>query len=122
LWKFFNPDMKIYIDSRIRDNVAVILKEGDKVVRSVTCHDPVEGVAEILKIENLQIQNIEKFELVNFPGSFTGLKIGAAAVNAFNFCLGKILSDKDIIIPNYGKEPNLTIKSFRLVGRHQLQN
>jgi hypothetical protein len=105
--------MVIFIDSRLRDNVVVTLKYKEKIVRSVNCYDPAEGVKQILDDCKLAVKDIEKFELVNYPGSFTGLKIGASAVNAFNFYLGNIKTEKDIVLPDYGKDPNITIRQPR---------
>ena len=100
--------MIITIDSRIRDSVIVELKDGNKTVLKKVGSDPVDLTKEILEEASIKLENVDKFELINLPGSFTGLKIGASAVNAFNYALGNIKSDKDIVLPNYGSEPNIS--------------
>ncbi|MFH2109581.1 MAG: hypothetical protein ABII16_03985 [Patescibacteria group bacterium] len=100
--------MIITIDSRIRDSVIVELKDCEKTIAKKVGSDPVDLVKEILEQANLKLKNIERFELTNLPGSFTGLKIGASAVNTLNLVLGNIKSSNDLVFPNYGSEPNIT--------------
>jgi len=102
--------MKIIIDSSKRDNIVITLKDGDSILEKVDCYNPTEGVSKILSLRGLKVADIEKFELEGTQGgSFTGLKIGASVVNAFNFANGKIKKDTDIVIPNYGMDPKITI-------------
>ncbi|MBU4381084.1 hypothetical protein L6255_02025 [Candidatus Parcubacteria bacterium] len=100
--------MIITIDSRIRDSVIVELKDSEKTILKKVGSDPVDLVKALLTESKLKLSNIEKVELVNLPGSFTGLKIGASAVNTLNLVLGNIKSSNDLVFPNYGSEPNIT--------------
>lgn len=100
--------MFITIDSRLRDSVIVELKDGDRIIAKKTGSDPADLVKAILEGASLKLTDIEKFELVNLPGSFVGLKIGASVVNAFNYALGNIKSSDNLVIPNYGSEPNIS--------------
>ena len=43
----------------------------------------------LLEKNNLQIKDIEYFGAVIGPGSFTGIRVGVASINAFCFALGK---------------------------------
>lgn len=99
---------KILIDSREREKNKISLFKDNRLVTEVEVKDIMTGLKNLLENQKLNVSNIEKFELVNEPGSFTGLKVGASIVNALNFANGKINSDTDIVIPNYGSNPNIS--------------
>ncbi len=105
---------KIYIDSakRYEKLVALYKTDGFGVAHEVAKEegdiDLVSTVAKILKQNNLKITDIAKFETNLGPGeSFTGLKIGVAIVNTFNWALHKTPLE-NLKIPEYGREPNIT--------------
>ncbi len=53
-------------------------------------------VDKLLKKYNLNIKNIDKIEVNTGPGSYTGLKVGAAIANALAFSLLKPVNSKDL--------------------------
>jgi tRNA A37 threonylcarbamoyladenosine modification protein TsaB len=69
--------------------------------------DVVSAIADLLKSHNLKPEDVF-LDYFEGPGdSFTGLKIGSAIANTFNFATGKIKSE-DAKLPNYGREPNIS--------------
>jgi tRNA A37 threonylcarbamoyladenosine modification protein TsaB len=79
-------------------------KEGD--------FDVVQIIADLLSAHNLKPEDIT-IDYFEGPGdSFTGLKVGSAIANTFNFATGKITS-KDVKLPNYGREPNISPRKNR---------
>jgi len=84
----------LYKDSEILDH-----KEGDI--------DVVQTIFEFLSAHKLKPEDVS-IDFLEGPGeSFTGLKIGSAVANTFNYATGKITS-KDVKLPNYGREPNIS--------------
>lgn len=69
----------------------------------------VQTIADLLSVRSLKPEDIF-IDYFEGPGdSFTGLKIGSAIANTFNFATGKITS-KDVKLPNYGREPNISVR------------
>jgi len=76
-------------------------KEGDL--------DVVSTIAQLLTNHNLKPEDVV-IDYFEGPGdSFTGLKIGSAIANTFNFATGKINS-AEAKLPNYGREPNISLR------------
>ncbi len=113
---------KIYIDTSDRFTSIVRLIEcsttndAGRVVDEISGDiDVVTAIKTILEKHNLAVDKISKFEMNEGPGSFTGLRIGAAIVNALNFTLGK--KDLKTVTPKYQPskfdlENSLTHKGF----------
>lgn len=101
--------LKIYIDTSERFAKKVVLKDADgHVVDEVLGDiDIVFELDKLLKKHNLTPKDIQIYEVNKGPGSFTGLKMGVTAANIFNWALGRA-QIKDLIYPEYGKEPNIT--------------
>ena len=103
---------KIYIDSSDRYKKEILLL-GDKyeILDAVSGDlDLTHEISLLLKKHSLTPQMISSYEINRGPGSFTGLKIGAAIANVFNWALGKKKID-ELVYPEYGKEPNIQAKS-----------
>lgn len=105
---------KIYIDSRLRKQTTVSLlkkyfifwlKKDSLTVEA----DPVDALAEILKKNKLGLDQITSFKAYPGPGSYTGLKMGHAVVNALNWVLKGTPALK-LPLPKYGSEPNITLR------------
>ncbi len=99
--------MKIYLDTRERYTKIVKWLDGQMVKDEiVTSGDILLAIQQLLTRNHLAIQQISHFVIHPGPGSFTGLRVGAAIANAFNFSKGMPL--EDLIIPQYGEEPKIT--------------
>lgn len=101
--------LKIYIDTSERYQKKLILKdENDNVVDEISGDiDVVFEMDKLLKKHNLTPKDINTYLVNKGPGSFTGLKMGVTVANIFNWALGKAKL-KDLVYPEYGKEPNIT--------------
>jgi tRNA A37 threonylcarbamoyladenosine modification protein TsaB len=101
--------LKIYIDTSQRYEKKVILRDDkDSVVDEVSGDiDVVSEVDKLLKKHKISPKDIQTYEVNKGPGSFTGLKIGVTVANIFNWALGRAQL-KDLVYPEYGKEPNIT--------------
>lgn len=104
--------LKIYIDSSQRDLKKVSLleiedgnqREVDFVEGSI---DIVGSIKDLLKRNKLELEDISEFVPMLGPGSFTGLKVGVTVANMFNWLLGR-KNLKNLDIPEYGGEPNIS--------------
>ena|SRR3972149_682880 len=106
----------IYIDTSDRYKKAIkLLKKGEngdeKVLDMVEGDfDVVEAVKNVLTRNKLSLEDVSEYKSNLGPGpSFTGLKIGAAIANVFNWALNK-KTIKELAYPDYGREPNITLK------------
>ncbi len=106
--------MKIYLDT---STAVCRLKIDDKAYEWEAGHEMAEGIFrfihEKLKESGGEWQDISEIVYFSGPGSFTGLRIGAAIVNALSHELKVPLFDHkgqkhDIILPEYGREANVS--------------
>ena len=104
----------MYLDTSTPET---ILKLDDKEYRWESGRDLAEKLHEFLRdklAENGKTwQDIEEITFMSGPGSFTGLRIGAAVVNALaselNIPLYNHKGEKvPLILPDYGREANIT--------------
>ena len=103
---------KIYIDTRFRKQTTVFLFEKTLIFwfkkDSLTVEaDPADALSEILRKNNLTLDQISSFKAYPGPGSYTGLKMGYSVVNALNWVLKGTPALK-LPLPKYGSEPNIT--------------
>lgn len=103
---------KICIDTRLRKQTTVSLFERKFIFwskkDSLTVEaDPADALSEILKKNNLGLDQISLFMAYPGPGSYTGLKMGHAVINALNWAL-KGTPAPELPLPKYGSEPNIT--------------
>ena len=106
--------MKLYLDT---STPTTILRLDDKEYTWESGRDLAEKLHEFLRdklAENDKTwQDIETITFMSGPGSFTGLRIGAAVVNALahelNIPLYNHRGEKvPIILPDYGRPANVT--------------
>lgn len=99
---------KIYLDTSKRYlNKFTLYKNNEILDHKEGDFDVVFTIGELLTKHQLKPEDvfIDYFE---GPGdSFTGLKVGSAIANTFNFATGKITST-EAKLPNYGREPNIS--------------
>lgn len=81
--------MKIYLDLSISKLSKVQLKDGGNVVDEVAGPNTLGLIDSLLKKHGLKLTDLEEVDSFPGPGSFTGLKVGAAIANTLNFALGK---------------------------------
>lgn len=100
---------KLYLDTADRDKRIVKLLKGSKIVSEIAGdEDEFVLINKILKSNKITIKEISEIGVNPGPGSFTGLKVGVSIANAFNYAKGNMKSWKDLILPEYGKEPNIS--------------
>lgn len=106
--------MKLYLDTSTPETV---LKLDDQEYKYTFANDLAEKLLEFIHdklAENRQTwQDITEIIFMSGPGSFTGLRIGAAIVNTLAHELKIPLYDHhhqkhDIIIPEYGRPANIS--------------
>ncbi len=85
--------MNLYINTQDKDTISVELKEEDTVIARVTDHNKYGSqvllplINQILKKNNITFKDLKSVEIETGPGSFTGLRVGAAVANALGFAL-----------------------------------
>ena len=106
--------MKLYLDTSTPETV---LKIDNKEYRYNFDHDLAEKLLQFihdkLKENGKDFKDISEITFMSGPGSFTGLRIGAAIVNTLASELDIPLYDHHgqklpIIIPEYGREANIS--------------
>lgn len=106
--------MKLYLDTSTE---TTILKLDDQVYEKTHGHDLAENLHQFIKdklAENGKTwQDLTEITFMSGPGSFTGLRIGAAVVNTLADQLKIPLYDhhgnkQPIILPDYGRPANIT--------------
>lgn len=106
--------MKLYLDTSTNKT---ILKLGEKTYEWDSGHDLAENLHSFIKSKldenNKSWHDIEQITFMSGPGSFTGLRIGAAVVNTLADQLKIPLYDHhgtkhQIILPDYGRPANIT--------------
>ena len=106
--------MKLYLDTSTSET---ILKLDNQEYRWQSGHDLAENLHKFIKEKldenNKTWQDITEITFMSGPGSFTGLRIGAAVVNTLADQLQIPLYDNNgtkhkIILPDYGRPANIT--------------
>ena len=88
--------MKLYLDTSQAKKVKVELIDKNKIVDSLTTDSPLDAIEKILKKNNLKVEDIEDIDFHKGPGSFTGLRVGAAVANTLNWALGRKFRSSEI--------------------------
>lgn len=106
--------MKLYLDTSTPET---ILKLNDQEYRYTFANDLAEKLLGFLHDKlaenNKTLKDITEITFMSGPGSFTGLRIGAAVVNTLASELNIPLYDhhgnkQQIIIPDYGRPANIS--------------
>jgi len=89
--------MKLFLNTSIAKRATASIIDGKgKIVSQVTTDSPLLAIEKVLKKANLKLTDINNFEAHPGPGSYTGLRVGAAIINALNFALGKKVRNVEI--------------------------
>jgi tRNA threonylcarbamoyladenosine biosynthesis protein TsaB len=93
-------EMILYINTKDRETIEVVLKEGAVVKDSLTDNNPwgsqvlLPLIKKLLEKNNLEFKDLKSIEVEKGPGSFTGLRVGVAVANALGFSLGISVNNK----------------------------
>ena len=99
--------MKLFIDTS--DNQKTIVGLDDERLEKPTGVDKSQQtlglIEKILKKNKKKISDITEIEVNLGPGSFTGLKVGAAIANTLGFALDiPVNGKKQLVIPRYSEK------------------
>ena len=124
--------MILYIDTSERDEVAIMVKKGEKVIgekKFLAKYRQAEkllvAIDKMLDSAGVKLKSIKEIKVENRGGSFTSLRIGVITANALGFGLGipvttvqdsevKKVEDFSVIKPEYSQEPTITMKKNNL--------
>lgn len=94
--------MILSINTKDQKVVRVVLKKGGKVVEELLEENEYGSqvllplITKLLKKHKLDFKDLKGIELETGPGSYTGLKVGAAVANALGFSLNIPVNNKKI--------------------------
>lgn len=100
----------ITIDSSHIDEVSVELDLGVKKIQATKQARNIKGsqvilqtIEQLLEEEDIQLRDIEEIHVHSGPGSYTGLRVGAAIANTLAFALLVPLNNKvgEFVYPRY---------------------
>lgn len=92
--------MILWINTADRKKIEVALKKDGKIISSRFAENDFGSqvllnlITELLKSNGLEFKNLTGVEVEKGPGSFTGLKVGAAVANALGFSLNIPVNSK----------------------------
>ena len=98
--------MRLYIDTRESERVVVEVG-GERVERKGRAQEVLVIIDELLKKQGKTVEEISEIEVAEGPGSFTGLRVGAAVANTLGWVLGVPVNGKNVekeggVEPKYG--------------------
>lgn len=99
--------MVLYINTKDKNTILVILKKGDVELDSLSDENKYGSQVLLQLIYKLLKKNrcepitpggckLEGIEVETGPGSFTGIRVGASVANALGFALGIPVNSKDM--------------------------
>jgi tRNA threonylcarbamoyladenosine biosynthesis protein TsaB len=88
--------VELHLDTSTGKKAKASLIENGKVFDSITTESPLKSIDKLLKKHKLKLEDIEEIDYNQGPGSFTGLRVGAAVVNTLNFALGRKVKLKEL--------------------------
>lgn len=92
--------MILYIDTKDQKQIRVDLKDGKKVVVSLSEENEYGSqvlwplIMKVMEFGKLELSGLEGIEVETGPGSYTGLKVGVSVANALGYSLGITVNGK----------------------------
>ena len=82
--------MRLFINTTVAKKavVSLIAKDGG-VIAQEEAEEPLIAIDKLLRKTKRKLEDIEEISSHPGPGSFTGLRVGAAVAQTLNFALGK---------------------------------
>lgn len=96
--------MKLFLNTSDRYKKIVTLDGKD----FQSSGDTLELIDGALKDRKVKLNDVGQFEAFSGPGSFTGIRLGCAIINAINYGLGRVTKYNQLVLPDYGREPNIS--------------
>ena len=82
--------MKLFINTTVAKKAVVsLIDKNGTVVAQEEAEEPLIAVDKLLRKTKRKLEDIEDISSNPGPGSFTGLRVGAAVAQTLNFALGK---------------------------------
>lgn len=94
--------MKLYIDTRNREEITISIKDKEKILISKKNNSSVtpESALSLLELALNEIgvdaSEIKEIEVERGPGSYTGTRVGVALANALSLSLQVPINGKDL--------------------------
>ncbi|NCO79723.1 hypothetical protein CO116_01665 [Candidatus Falkowbacteria bacterium CG_4_9_14_3_um_filter_38_19] len=124
--------MILYINTTDNDNVQIALKSKREIIvekkfkaKYRQAEKLLPAISKLLKINKINLKDLQKIKVENREGSFTSLRIGVVTANALGYALGvpveggtgkaKVVKSErgrqfNVVIPKYNYKPNITMK------------
>ena len=87
--------IELFLDTTVAKVAKVKITEGEKPLCEVEGTEPLPTIVTALKEAGLTLQQIDAFKANAGPGSYTGIRIGLAVVNALNWAFGKKVTPQE---------------------------
>lgn len=78
----------IKLDTTVAKKAVAELWKDDYLVAKSENDNPLSAIKDLLTQEKIELSSIDHFDANPGPGSFTGVRIGAAVANTLNWSLG----------------------------------
>ncbi len=81
--------IKLYLDTTTAKKTQVEIVKDDRKLIVLIGEEPLLAIKKSLTELRLDLQDIDQFSANPGPGSYTGVRIGAAVANTLNLALGR---------------------------------